>query len=138
MHYHTLGQLSLQTSVLPEVDLVGEAFPGYFALVTLSDLKFLNYSIYIILLHIHLFIYLCFFYIYIFLISHISVLLPHSYSVFFGYFIHLRFLTCLFLWTTWFSIWLKNPVKSSTFTREVIVDIFTSNWYLLPDGFGYA
>ena len=38
MHYHTLGQLSLQTSVLPEVDLVGEAFLGYFALVTLSDL----------------------------------------------------------------------------------------------------
>ena len=36
---HTLGQLFLQTSVLPEVDLVGEAFPGYFALVTLSDLQ---------------------------------------------------------------------------------------------------
>ena len=47
-------------------------------------------------------------------------------------------LTCLFLWTNWVSIWLKNPVKSQTFTREIIVSMFTTNWYSLPNGFGYA
>ena len=58
---HTLGQLFLQTSVLPEVDLVGEAFPGYFALVTLSDLQSFRYILtpYTSILFVHLLLLHC-------------------------------------------------------------------------------
>ena len=59
--------------------------------------------------------------------------------VLFGYYLSFPSVLHLpLLWTNWITIWLKNPVKSQTFTWEMIVCMSTTIWYSLPNGFGHT